>query len=74
MIEWLIDLLFEFNYRENSRGAILAGGWILLAAFLILLLSHELLPYAVFVGIVGAIVFTIGCIFHIIKKNSTTGK
>jgi len=53
MIDRLIDKLFNFEFREDPRRGILTGGWIILFAFLILLISHELLLYAVGVGLLG---------------------
>ena len=37
MIEWFVDRVFDFDYKSNNRGAILAGGWIFVLACLLVL-------------------------------------
>ena len=68
MIEWLIDKIFDYDYRGNPKRAILTGGWIILFAFLILLFSHEFLLYAALIGLVG-VGFVIAGYFYLKKAK-----
>ena len=69
MIERLIDYIFDYDYRQNPRRAILTGGWIVLFAFFVLLYNHNYLLYAAIFGLVGIGFFIAGCYFLKKKKN-----
>jgi len=68
MIDWLLDKLFDFDFRENPRRAFLTGGWIILFGFLILWFSHELLLYAAGVALLG-IAFVYSGYYYMKKKK-----
>ena len=63
MIDRLIDKLFAIDIKKDPRRAILAGGWIVLFACLVLLFDGSLALFAAVIALVG-IAFVIAGIYY----------
>ena len=72
MIDWLTDIIvdkiFGFNINKDHSRTILTGGWIILIAFIILLIGSEAIIASVVISLVGA-AFLAGGLYSLIKEE-----